>query len=620
MGWRDAPVVSESWQDAPLVEYEKKKRDPQRTLGESAVRAAGLGTRDVVQGLMSIPNIVGDAANTAINYGIRGVNSLIPRNLSSLITGQHGIPELGLPSEAVPRLLTKAGLPQPESGAEHLTGAINQAVVGFAPWMKGAQLAGDSLKGLPFIQSMLTKPVAETAAVATGAGASEATKQMGGGTAAQLIAGAVAPMAMTTGVDAVRRAAAIPNELRRPLTAAGSRQIAADVLGRTVNDKDFALAQLAKYNADPSIFPPGYKPTAGAVSKDYGIIGGEQLIKRGDAAPQFAQQFASNNEVVTKDLGKLKASTQMLDFYKNKRDTITAPLREAAFANAKGPVDYIPFAEKIAALSQSPAGGRAESQRALAWLSKQLDDRLAAGRTSAEDAYALHMDINDLIGGKIQSSEGAVRLSAGLANEAKKVLAAQIEDVAPGFRKYMETYSRLSKPITRLEEITSRLGGEGLDRITNAGVVATPDASNYVVSQAKLKNEVRNIKENTRLAPRQQDILNRNLEALNAQTMANGGKPPGSDTFQNLAASNFMDRILGETLANSGVGKLLQAPLNIAGKPFQARINDLVVQAYQDPKLMEELLKLARTKRGSPTLSGGINQSTLGLLGSVLAQ
>lgn len=610
MGWRDAPVISESWQDAPLVEDEKKKRDPQRTLGESAVRAGGLGLRDVVQGAMSLPNIVGDAANTAINYGSKGINALAGTN----------IPMLGLPSEATPRLLTNAGLPQPESGAEHLAGAINQAVVGFAPWMKGAQLAGDSLKGLPFIQSMLTKPVAETAAVATGAGASEATKQMGGGTAAQLIASAVAPMAMTTGVDAVRRAAAIPNELRRPLTAAGSRQIAADVLGRTVNDKDFALAQLAKYNADPSIFPPGYKPTAGAVSKDYGIIGGEQLIKRGDAAPQFAQQFAANNEVVTKDLGKLKASAQMLDFYKNKRDTITAPLREAAFANAKGPVDYIPFAEKIAALSQSPAGGRAESQRALSWLSKQLDDRLAAGRTSAEDAYALHMDIGDMIAGKVHDDKGAIRLSAGLANEAKRVLASQIEDVAPGFRKYMETYSRLSKPITRLEEITSRLGGEGLDRITNAGVVATPDASNYVVSQAKLKNEVRNINQNTRLAPRQQDILNRNLEALNAQTMANGGKPPGSDTYQNLAASNFMDRILGETLANSGVGKLLQAPLNIAGKPFQARINDLVVQAYQDPKLMEELLKLARTKRGSPTLSGGINQSTLGLLGSVLAQ
>lgn len=610
MGWKDAPVISESWQDAPLVEDEKKKREPQRTLGESAVRAAGLGTRDVVQGAANIFNtIVGDPVNTLINYGLRGVNKL-----------GAGQAELQMPSQVTSRLLTEAGLPEAETGPEKFTSAINQSVVGFAPMLKGAQLAGKAAQELPFLKSMLTNPVAETAAVATGAGASEGTKQAGGNVPMQMIAGAVAPMAMNTGVGAVRRAAAIPNELRRPLTAAGSRQIAADVLGRTVNDKDFAIAQLAKYNADPSIFPPGYKPTAGAVSKDYGIIGGEQLIKRGDAAPQFAQQFAANNEVVTKDLGKLKASAQMLDFYKNKRDTITAPLREAAFANAKGPVDYVPFAEKIAALSQSPAGGRAESQRALAWLSKQLDDRLAAGRTSAEDAYALHMDINDLISGKIQSSEGAVRLSAGLANEAKKVLAAQIEDVAPGFRKYMETYSRLSKPITRLEEITSRLGGEGLDRITNAGVVATPDASNYVVSQAKLKNEVRNIKENTRLAPRQQDILNRNLEALNAQTMANGGKPPGSDTFQNLAASNFMDRILGETLANSGVGKLLQAPLNIAGKPFQARINDLVVQAYQDPKLMEELLKLARTKRGSPTLSGGINQSTLGLLGSVLAQ
>lgn len=603
------------YSDIPPAEFAAKiglNVKPEKQPEQSAMRPAALAGRDIVEGLMSIPNMVGDAANTAINYGSKRVNALAGTN----------IPMLGLPSEAVPRLLTKAGLPEAETGPEQFTGAVNKAVVGFAPIIKGAQLAGRGVAELPFIKSMLTKPVAETAAVATGAGASDLTKQMGGGTAAQLIAGAVAPMSMTGAVDMTRRAMAVPNELRRPLTAAGSRQIAADVLGRTVQDKDFAIARLAKYNADPSIFPPGYKPTAGAVAKDYGLIGGQQLIARGEASPQFAQQFAANNEIITKDLGKLGATKEMLKFYETKRDTITAPLREQTFAQAKGPVDYVPLAEKIAALAQSPAGGRAESQRALQWISQRLDERLQAGRVSPEDAYALHQDIGDLIAGKIKDSNGsALRLAGGLANEAKKTLATQIEEAAPGFKKYLETYSRLSKPIDRLEVMTKTLGGEKLKKLTNAGVVATPDSSSYVVSQARLKNAIGSLDENTRLAPRQSEILGRNMEAMNAETLASrGGKQPGSDTYQNLAAAGFTNNVLGETLANSGFGRMLQAPLNIAGKPFQARINDLVVQAYRDPKLMEELLRLARTKRGSPTLAGGINQSTLGLLGSVLAQ
>ena len=617
MGWKDAPVISESWQDAPLVEEEKKKRDPQRTLGESAVRAGGLGVRDLVQGAMSLPNIVGDAANTAINYGSKGINALAGTN----------IPMLGLPSEATPRLLTNAGLPQPESGAEHISGAINQAVVGFAPWMRGAQLAGDSLKGLPFIQSMLTKPVAETAAVATGAGASEATKQMGGGTAAQMIAGAVTPMAMTGAMDVARRGATAVNELRRPLTQKGAEQIAADVLGRTAQDKTKALSNLERYNQlvarGDQVGVPGAQPTAAAVAGDYGLSGGYQLVAQGEARPQFAAQGAISNEARATDLSRLNATERAVESYKAKRDAITAPLRDNVFDNAKGMVDYGPVAEHIGYVATSAAGGKAESEKALSWIAKRLQRYAGEGRQDPRNAYALYQDIGDLVAGKIKDDNGAaLKLAGGLANEVKKVLGQQIELAAPGFKNYLEHYARLSKPIDRLEEITNRLGGENLSRVTNAGMQATDNGATYTISQAKMKGAAQDLSK-LPLAPRQRDILERVLGDLNAETFAStGGKRPGSDTYQNIAAANFTNRVLGETLGESGLGKMAARPLAFAYKPLESRINDLIVKAYQDPKLMEELLKRARTSRGSPTLAGLLSgagqQSSAGLLGSVL--
>lgn len=601
---------------------------PERTLGESAARAGGLGVRDIAQGLMSIPNIMGDAANTAVNYGIRGINKL-----------GGNVPELGLPSQALPRLLTQAGLPEPQTGAEHLSGAINQAVVGMGPIVKGAQLAGKVMQdAVPFIRSMLTQPIAETAAAASGAGASEGVKQMGGGTAAQMIAGAITPMGLSAASNVIGRAASGINDIRRPLTQGGAEQIAGDVLGRITQDKGTALRNLQRYNqlveAGAQVSSPGFKPTAGAVSGDYGLVGGQQLISRGDASPQFAQRFAANNEAHAADLGKLNATEQAIAQYTAKRDAITGPLREAAFAPVEAApgymvqrhVDFTPVADHLGTIAASAAGGKAESQKAIKWVADRLIKYDQEGRTDPKNAYALYQDIGDLVAGKIKDDSGsALRLAGGLANDVKKVLGQQIELAAPGFKNYLEHYARLSKPIDRLQVITDKLGGQDLTRVTNATPVVTDNGASYVLSQAKLKNAVGGINAETNLAPRQRDVLGRVLGDLNAETFASrGGKQPGSDTYQNIASANFVNRMLGDTLASSGIGKAIQAPLNFVNRPFESRINDLIVQAYQDPKLMEKLLRKARTSRDSPTLAGLLQDTSqtggAGLLGSLFAR
>lgn len=585
---------------------------PRRTVGQEAGRQAALAGRSVVTGLTSLPNIVGDAANAAINYGIRGVNAL-----------GGNVPELPLPSAKTQELMTRAGMPVPESGAEKFTSAVNSAVTGFAPWIKGAQMAGSAAQQTPMLRTMLTQPAAETAAVATGAGASNLTEQAGGGPVAQMVAGAVAPMAVSGAVGTVKAAGKGINEIRRPVTQKGAEQIAADTIGRLTQDKTTALTNLHKYNTTPGVGVPGSKPTAAAVAGDYGLAGAEQLISRGDNNPLFAVRQAQNNAARLADLAKLNATKKALELYETKRDNITAPLREAAFAKANKPVDFVPVAQKIAAVADSPEGRRVESQKALEWLAKRINYYVEKGWDDAESAYGLHKDIGALVAGKVNSNEGPIRLAGGLANDVKKTLFAEISKAAPGFDKYMRHYARLSKPIERLEVITERLGGQDLRGVTNATPMVTSAGADFVLSQAKMRNAVADIGENTRLAPRQSDVLSRVSGELNADVFASrGGKQPGSDTYQNIASANFVRRMLGDTLAESGVGRLVQSPLNLVNRPFEARVNDLVTKAFLDPKYMEELLRKARTSRGSPTLTGLLDYSAPraagGLLGSIL--
>jgi hypothetical protein len=82
-----------------------------------------------------------------------------------------------------------------------------------------------------------------------------------------------------------------------------------------------------------------------------------------------------------------------------------------------------------------------------------------------------------------------------------------------------------------------------------------------------------------------------------------------------------MNRILGETIGSSGLGKMAAGPLNLAFRPLEARINDKIVEAFQDPKKLEELLRKARTSRGLLSLSGiqdfAAPRLSGGLLGSL---
>lgn len=84
---------------------------PQPSFG----RALGLTARDAITGLTGSAGMVGDALNTAINMGGRAMG--------------HD-PQLGMPSQAIQGLMTKAGLPEPQTTTEKIVSMLASTMAG----------------------------------------------------------------------------------------------------------------------------------------------------------------------------------------------------------------------------------------------------------------------------------------------------------------------------------------------------------------------------------------------------------------------------------------------------------------------------------------------------------
>lgn len=157
------------------------------TLGQLG-RQAGLAGREIIEGVTAIPQMVGNAANAAVNLGIQGVNR---------VAGTH-IPRLQSVTSATEDLLNRAGLPRPETGAERLAGA---GVSGLAGGLGGAGLAqkASTLASGPIaryaLSQLASNPSFQGVSGATGAMSGEVARQSGAGPVGQIVASVAGGMA-----------------------------------------------------------------------------------------------------------------------------------------------------------------------------------------------------------------------------------------------------------------------------------------------------------------------------------------------------------------------------------------------------------------------------------------
>lgn len=200
----------------------------------------------------TIPGLVGAAVRGASPAALGAAGGFIAGNLPGAALGAAAVPALDMltaganlllgtnissPSEAIRALLTKAGVPEPDTAAERIMQSVSEgATAAGAVRQVGKQLltrpGGAAQKAGEFLGG--TNPAAlEAASGATSAGAAQATQEMGGGLTAQIaagVAGGTLPQRAVSAADIAR--APIPEQASEVIEAGerlGTRVMTSDV-------------------------------------------------------------------------------------------------------------------------------------------------------------------------------------------------------------------------------------------------------------------------------------------------------------------------------------------------------------------------------------------------------
>lgn len=541
-----------------------------RSLTDNLGRQVGLTARSAITGVSALPAIGADALLKIVNAGIRATGIKIPE-----------LPESSM--AALERLLSGAGLPEPENATERVVYDANKGLASAASTIGTAGFAAPSSRFGQGIRSMLrSAPATQLQAAGGGSAAASVANEAGAGPGGQLaagVAGSIAAPAAVGVANAVGRTAA---GIVRPFTEAGREKIVGDTLAALSDDAAAAQSRLA--NAKSIV--PGSEPTTAAVARDYGLATAERAMQSGAAGSRFADAASKNNEARTALLSGMAKDRQAIEAAETARDAATRPMRDAAFANAQQANTQAVVA-KIDALLQGGAGKQEPVEKALNWLKTRLQ-----GETSPERLYAVRKDIGLAMDGRLAGEQQGFRLAREQLLQAREALDEAIEKAAPGFRGYLAEYRARSQPINQMETLQDVAG-----RVVNPG---TDKAGNQLLSPAKWFRVVTQQKDDLRktLTPAQMKNLELIAKDLDSDAfVASANKAIGSNTFQNMSTANVVGSLLGGNV--NRLPAWLQTatrPLSFLYKVPDQRIDELMVDAMLDPALANSLMHKATPK------------------------
>ena len=548
-----------------------------RTIGSELARQVGLTARAGLTGAAGLPLLAGDALNTLINK-ISGLN-------------------LQMPSQAIQPLLTRAGLPQPETPTERIAQEGAAALAGVGGTAQLARALAPRAVGTGLLTENMGLQAAGAIGGATAAGAGREYGDVGA--AGQLglaaLGGIVAPSGASASGQILARGG---REVVRPFTQSGREVIVGNVLRQLANAPENLPARLAAY--EPQI--PGYTPTTAQASRDVGLIAAETAIRGLDTTGKFAAQASQANRARMNILDRLAKDQDAVNAAIAKREEVTAPLRERAFANQQLTAEQMQRAVTLAVDKQiddvlkSPVGKRDSV------ISVMNDVKADVARANTvEELYEIRKDLRAAERGLLDrsarggASAGAYKVANKELNTVIKAVDDVIESAAPGYKNYLDAYSKSSKGIERLE------AAQGF----RSKVLSTvPDPINYgsMISQPSFARAVRAIGKDSKLSEMQIRTYEKIGRDLDDGVLNRAGRVPGSDTFKNLSTANviggiFAKQMFGEVPA--AVNKVV-APLNWLYNGTDDQIREILVDAMLDPKLASRLMTKASTTTVEP--------------------
>jgi hypothetical protein len=549
------------------------------SVAQQLPRQLGLTARAGITGAAGLPLMAGDALNQLIN----------------MIGGN-----LPMASKSMQTLLTSAGLPEPATKEEKIAQDVASAGFGVAApaalAQRGLQAAQATGREAPALSRFFAENVPlQAAAAGGGALASAAGREyadVGGMGQAGLavLGGMVAPSGMAGGAQVLGRAG---REVVRPFTAGGREAIVGKVLEQLANRPQGLAQRLEEFQAPIG----GYTPTTAQASRDVGLISAETAIRGMDTTGQFAAQASQANKARMTILDRMAkdqdATTQAI----LKRDEVTAPMREAAFAASTQTPEQIQSAitlvatKKIQDILSSDVGKRSTVQNAMKFAQDSINRADSVG-----SLYEVRKDLRAASQGLLDREGSAFSLAKTQLDDVIRSVDDVIDSSAKGYKEYLKTYSQASKGIERMGEAQN---------FRSKVLSTTPDPINvgdFMISQPSFARAIRATAKETKLSEMQVRVLEKVGRDLDSGVLNRSGKVPGSDTFKNLSTANVIGGIIGKQMFGEVppiVNKTI-APLNWLYNGTDDQIRELLVQSMLDPKLASRLLTKASTTTVEP--------------------
>jgi len=577
-------------QEMPTPQAEPTETKSAMPTGQDVARQLGLTARAGITGAAGLPLLAGDALNTLINLITGGV---------SRVTGAE-IPQLQMPSQVTQRAMTQVGLPQPETKSEKVAQDVASAVAGVgapaALIQRGLQAGRTAVSQPSALEKFFVEGLPlQTAGAVGGAGASAAGREYadvgaGGQLGLAMLGGMVAPSATSTAIPAAGRAV---RETVRPFTEAGREVIAGNVLRQLSNAPETAVTRMQEFQ--PAI--PGYKPTTAQASRDVGLISAETPIRALDVTGKFAAQASEANKARMAILDRLAKDQDAVTSAIAKREEVTAPLRESAFAASTQTPEQIQSAitlvvnKQIDDILASPAGKRSTVINAMNFAKNSVNRA-----DSVQALYEVRKDLRAAAQGLLDKEGSAYSQAKGQLETVIRTVDDVIDSSAPGYKDYLNAYSQSSKGIEKLEAAQT-FRGKVLSTI--------PDPINvgqFMISQPNFTRAIRAAAKETDLSPMQVRVLERVGKDIDSGVLNRSGRVPGSDTFKNLSTANVIGGIIGKQMFGEvpAAANKVVAPLNWLYNGTDDQIRELLVDAMLDPKLAAKLMTKATTTNIEP--------------------
>lgn len=601
--------------------------NPRATKSEQALktlksfgRGVGLGVRYPLETPGLIVAGVGDILASGYNTAADAVQGALRGNIHGVFPDEDE--SYRLPTnraETVYEGFSRIGFPEPEGELERLSERVSRTVTGAA--MGPAAGARASLSANPVTQNvgriLQESPKIQAASAGTAAVAGHGAEMAGAGPYTQMLAevggGLVAPASVVAGRAAtgVGRTAL---GVKDALTKTGQRKIVGNVIEDAAVNPQRATSNLA----DDAAFGPGIsESTTGQASRDPGLLTLERAARSLDTKGRFSQRMSEANTARQRILDVIGGEDVAAS--KTARDVSTGTTRESALSSAKTGVPAKPIFDRIDGILGSVEGTRKVVRSALEMTKKDISKYVNDdGTIDARVLYELRKDINDAMQGKYRNPDRAdFKMAKGQLKQVKNIIDAEIEKVAPGFRKYLEDYASLSRDIDQRGVIQSIQ-----ERATVAA--SDPTSGRDILSQAKFKRMVTAERGNGVLTDEQLTVMGAIADDLDSGQAINAAtvRPPGSDTAKNLTVAHVIGRAVGGNTDSPALNALVK-PIRWITSFSEDQVQGLLVEAMLDPKLARVLLaeaNAAQVNRASQALTEIVGLGTIAAANASLVQ